>query len=106
LLVSEGLLEELDDVLRRPRIRRLISDTDRFDLSILLRERSRSIVVERVPQVCRDPDDNYLLGLAWTAGADYLVTRDEDLLSLKKFEQTQIIYPAKFMHVVHELTRV
>lgn len=33
---------------------------------------------------CRDPKDNYLLELAETADADYLITRDKDLLDLPK----------------------
>ncbi len=32
--------------------------------------------------VCRDPKDNFLLELSETAKADYLITRDKDLLDL------------------------
>jgi len=103
LYVSAALLEELDDVLRRPRIQMLISEVDRFDLGALLRERSTAVDVDWVPDVCRDPDDNYLLGLAAATHADYLVTRDEDLLSLEKFRGTEIVYPARFLRILREL---
>ena len=49
------------------------------------------------PTVCRDPNDDYLLALATAGGADYLVTRDEDLLVLEQFDETRIIYPAAFL---------
>jgi predicted nucleic acid-binding protein len=50
-----------------------------------------------IESICRDPSDDYLLALATTAGADLLVTRDEDLLSMKKHGDTEIIYVAEFL---------
>ena len=32
---------------------------------------------------CSDPDDRMFLRLAWACGADYLVTKDDDLLSVR-----------------------
>ena len=46
--------------------------------------------VQRSP----DPNDDWLLGLAEAASADYLVTGDKSgLLSLKKHRSTSIIAP-------------
>ena len=47
----------------------------------------------------RDSEDNYLLELAETAKADYLITRDKDLLSLPKgrWKITKIIMPETFL---------
>src|SRR6476619_3411132 len=41
--------------------------------------------------VCRDKKDNFLLSLSRDATADYLITRDEDLLILKQFGKTRIV---------------
>jgi len=41
--------------------------------------------------ICRDPKDNFLLALAIDSKADFLVTGDQDLLSLKNIENTGII---------------
>lgn len=48
---------------------------------------------------CRDFEDNFLLELAETAKANYLVTRDKDLLSLPKsaWKVTKIITPEAFL---------
>jgi putative PIN family toxin of toxin-antitoxin system len=46
--------------------------------------------------VCRDPDDDAVLDCASSAGADYLVTGDDDLLSLIKFEGVPIVLPRQF----------
>ena len=49
-----------------------------------------------IPRVCRDRDDNGILGCAITAHVDYLVTGDKDLLALHAFEGIPIITPRDF----------
>ncbi|WEK33716.1 MAG: putative toxin-antitoxin system toxin component, PIN family [Candidatus Pseudobacter hemicellulosilyticus] len=45
---------------------------------------------------CRDPKDNFLLALAQTAQADFLLTNDQDLLVIGQFASTRILSPATF----------
>ena len=47
--------------------------------------------VNEYPNICRDPKDNFLLGLIRVSQPSYLVTGDKDLLELNPFEGTQII---------------
>lgn len=44
-----------------------------------------------IPSRCRDPKDDYLLELAVISDADYLLTGDDDLLSMKSIERCKII---------------
>lgn len=46
--------------------------------------------------IVRDPEDNKILESAVEAGAEFLVTRDNDLLSLGKFNEIEIVTPAEF----------
>jgi len=46
--------------------------------------------------VCRDPDDDHLLGLALGHNIPYLVTGDKDLLVIKNFHETAIVDLRKF----------
>jgi predicted nucleic acid-binding protein len=46
---------------------------------------------------CRDPDDNYLLALCEAGAADFLVTRDEDLLVIGRWKDTEIVAPRAFL---------
>jgi putative PIN family toxin of toxin-antitoxin system len=46
--------------------------------------------------IVRDPEDNKILESAVEAKADYLITKDNDLLSLEKYEQVQIVTPSQF----------
>jgi len=51
----------------------------------------------QIVAVCRDPSDDYLLALALAGSADALVTRDEDLLTVKKHGKTEILHVAEFL---------
>lgn len=52
--------------------------------------------------VCRDSEDNFLLELTETVKADFLITRDNDLLSLPKntWKVTKIMKPEVFLHLL------
>lgn len=98
-LLSPLLLEELDAVLRYPRIRRrhgwseeqISGYVSRLkDLAVLT---PGQVVVSAVPQ---DPDDDVLVACALEGKADYLVTGDQHLLRLGSYEGIQIVTPAVF----------
>ena len=47
-------------------------------------------------QICRDPDDDAILGTAVAGNADCIVTGDSDLLVLERFQGVDIISPSEF----------
>ncbi|MCW5923286.1 MAG: putative toxin-antitoxin system toxin component, PIN family [Saprospiraceae bacterium] len=61
-----------------------------------------AIIVEPnipLPNICRDPDDNYILQLAESAKADLIVTGDKDLLTLAPIRNVQLISLAVFLQL-------
>ena len=61
--------------------------------------RSRATIVsplELDDPVCRDPDDDTILGTAIAGAAICIVTGDKDLLVLKRFESIDIVSPSTF----------
>lgn len=54
------------------------------------------VVNRRNIKVVRDPEDNKILESAVEAKADFLITRDNDLLELKKYGSVEIISPQAF----------
>lgn len=56
----------------------------------------RSSFFERV-RVCRDPKDDKFLECALWGQADYLVSRDLDLLSIADFRGVQIVSPERLL---------
>lgn len=81
VVTSLPLLEELSDVLGRPRIRRKygVQDKEISDLLRMLAARSLLVPVTGHLEVCRDPDDNLVVETAIVGAAGYVVTRDDDL---------------------------
>jgi hypothetical protein len=47
--------------------------------------------IEKIPDVCRDPDDNHILACAVEGNADYVVTVDGDFLILKEIKNIRIM---------------
>lgn len=86
LYVSEEVLAEVENVLNRPEIRSHFKTlTDEIVEAFLIRLRKHSQIIRRVPKkfsYSRDPDDELYINLAAEAKADYLVSRDKDLLDL------------------------
>jgi len=53
-------------------------------------------------RVCRDPDDDKILELAVKTQPDFIITGDDDLLSLKEFESIKIVKPREFWDIVKD----
>ena len=80
-VTSSIQLAEIGEVLGRPRLTRRIGyprrEAERYLLLILT---GATIVATAGDlRACRDPDDNEILEAAIRGGAQYLVTRDDDL---------------------------
>jgi putative PIN family toxin of toxin-antitoxin system len=94
ILMCPHLLREITRNLRR-KIRVPVDVADR--IVTLLKENSIVVTPDTLPSnVCRDPDDIPVLGLAVAGGADYLVTGDKDLLSLGSSRSVRVVTPREF----------
>ena len=102
LLMGPGQVEEVGEVLRRPKIAKKyrISADDRSALLDLLRMESVLVPHAPAPRLSRDSDDDYLLGCAEAGGADYLVTGDDDLLSVGRYRAVVIVDARTFLGVL------
>ena len=49
--------------------------------------------------VCRDPDDNKFISCAVDAECTFIVSGDDDLLSIKKVNGINICTPSEFLHI-------
>jgi len=88
LVTSPALLEELDDVLRRTKFAAILTKAETSAAGLLSTVRLLAALIEPTPldsPVCCDPDDDQILALAGSAGADLIVSSDNDLLRLGSF---------------------
>ncbi len=97
LASSEALLDELESTLRE---KFEVTPATRPFLA-LFREHPRAVDPRPVePPLCRDPDDDVVLGTALAAGADVIVTGDQDLLVLGAYQGIRIQSPRQFLEFI------
>ncbi len=96
-LVSDETLNELAEVLARPRFDRYVSLADRQRFIALLGGVARRVVVSHRVQACRDPRDDKFLHVALNGEAEAIVTDDADLLVLDPFHGVRILKPSAFL---------
>ncbi len=100
LIASPALLEELSDVLARPRFRRFISIATAGDFIDGLAEDAEILDDPPAqPGLSPDPDDDYLITLARAAKADYLVSGDRHLLDLTD-PDPPVLTPRQFLDLL------
>ncbi|MGH2926622.1 MAG: putative toxin-antitoxin system toxin component, PIN family [Solirubrobacteraceae bacterium] len=96
LIVSPSVLDELADVLARPKFRRFI--TTAIAVAFIEGLAAAVIVADPPdpPSISPDPDDDYLIALARAARADYLVSGDRHLLDLTD-PDPPVLTPRQFL---------
>jgi putative PIN family toxin of toxin-antitoxin system len=102
LLYAQPLLEELVDVLNRPRIRdkyRLSDQDIQAVVGLILLRGEAALPQERIA-ACRDPRDDKFQEVAVAGEADVIVSGDDDLLVLHPFAGIPIISPAAFLRML------
>ncbi|MSR57703.1 MAG: putative toxin-antitoxin system toxin component, PIN family [Planctomycetaceae bacterium] len=116
LFITPGILAEVRDVLTRPKLRATFPQLTRDVVDTFLQKIvALATLVAESPDagvVIRDPDDLPYLNLAVAANAEYLVSRDNDLLSLmrdrsfvEKYPRLQVVDPAMFLSAVRATGR-
>jgi uncharacterized protein len=95
LVLSAGIITELTRILHK---KFRLSSAEVSEVSAIVTEAAREILRETDPitPVCRDADDDAILACARTAGADFIVTGDADLLVLGRYGATRIVAPRDF----------
>jgi uncharacterized protein len=95
--LSSAVYREIDSVLARPKFSRFLSGDRIREIMELMIARARFVEpAERVDD-CRDAKDNKYLELALAAGAEAIVTGDEDLLVLHPWRGIPILSAIDFL---------
>ena len=90
VISSSQIIAELADVLSRDKLSTTNAQVEKF-VSVIVKKAIMVKVDSISKVVLEDPDDDMILGTALTGKADYIVTGDEHLLSLKKYEKIEIL---------------
>ncbi len=118
LFVSEDVLAEIRDVLTRPNLQAKFSLlTDEIVERLLEILNQKATFIKNILQIfsySRDPKDEKYINLAVEAQADYIVSRDNDLLDLmtdsaeeakefrQRFRPLKVIEPIECLQIIRE----
>lgn len=82
-----------------------VSKQVRDDVMSFVDEKGILVIPTVKVDVCRDREDNFILELAESSQADYIVTRDKDLLDLadQRWKETKIVKPEDFLPLLRKM---
>jgi uncharacterized protein len=97
IILSDPVMAELDDVLRKPRLQKYLHDDERIQFLVALVREGQMVKVDTAITECRDLKDNRYLELAYSGQATCIVSGDGDLLDLHPFRGIPILNPRRFL---------
>lgn len=101
--VCDELMNEINEVSSRPKIRSRITDSEMDDFCRIIFAFCKVADIEHVVDSnIRDPKDLYMLSLAESIDADYLVSGDADLLDLEQHHKTKMIKLSEFKSLIQK----
>jgi len=97
LCVSETLMREYHEVIRRPKFTLYPDFKARAD-SLLMEIEAKSVMYFPIISIdlLSDKDDNMILELADICLADYIITGNTSDFTISKYKQTQIVTPREY----------
>jgi len=108
LYTAEDILQETHHVLlERDYLRSRFTYSDANVERFIEALRAKCTVVTSLPDlrvIDRDPKDDMVIACAVAARADYIVSRDRDLLDLKEYQWIKIVLPEVFIQYLRSIT--
>jgi uncharacterized protein len=100
MIVSQAIIDETTGVLAR---KFGASIDDIAEAKAIIADAARTITpTVQLDVVKEDPPDNRILECAVTAGADYIITGDKDLLRLRRYDSINIITVSEFLELLQK----
>ncbi len=97
VITCETTILELDEVLRREKFKKYISEEQRLEFVSAFVQQTIVIDVRDSITACRDPKDDKFLEVAISGNATHLISSDQDLLVLHPFRTVEIPSPQAFL---------
>ncbi len=100
LCISPTQIEELQKKFEFFEVKKAVQEK----ATLFVNAKSTLIHPTATIKASRDIKDDFLLELAEAAEADYLITRDKDLLVFKKWKNTKMIMPEDFLPLLRKMS--
>lgn len=105
LCISRYILDELDDVLKKPKVKRVLGwSKERIQRYLAGLEEASILIVDPplLKVITQDPYDDNVLACAVAAQANYLVSGDVHLRQLGSYRRIQIVSPSEFLAIIQK----
>jgi putative PIN family toxin of toxin-antitoxin system len=105
LYITSEILNEIEDVIKRLKFNEVMKKANLTPDQIMQKIVSLShlVIVPKITvKVCRDEKDNKFLECAESAKADYIVSGDFDLLSLKEHKGISIVRTSRILQLLND----
>jgi putative PIN family toxin of toxin-antitoxin system len=102
IYITKEIIDEIEDVISRPKFKGVMSKAG-LTLNMILDKIvsiSNLVVSNMKIRVCRDINDNKFLECAQSVDADYIVSGDNDLLSLKRYKGILIVKTSEVLKMI------
>ena len=99
LYVSDEILYEVFSVMKRPKFNINHRQIIHF-INSIKEIAHRVVILGMVKNVCRDSDDDKILECAILANVDFIISGDNDLLSLKEFNGIPVITASEYIEKI------
>ncbi len=106
MVVSYSILQEYNKIIHSEEILDKTSKDQQARINAMLKVINKSILVdpkEKVNIIKDDPDDNKFIEAAIEGKANFIISQDKHLLSIKKFQNITILSPQEFLTLLHNL---
>jgi len=103
LYITIEILREVEEVIKRPKFNEVMKKAGLTPDQIMQKIVSIShlVIAPKLNiKICRDEKDNKFLECAESAKADYLISGDEDLLSLKEYKEIPIVRTRRILQLL------
>lgn len=101
LILSREILDEFAKTAGDPEIRKYVNDEDVIKFLRVIGSVAKIVKVRSTFNVVReDPSDNLILRTAYDGRANYVVSGDEHLLSLKEFRGIKIVTVSEILDLL------
>jgi putative PIN family toxin of toxin-antitoxin system len=99
LYISNEILNEVATVMARPRFKSS-SETIQKYIRAIEKIGQKIFIPGNIRGICRDKDDDDKIECATLSGADYIITGDDDLLVLKKYQHIKIVAIKEYLQII------
>ncbi|GBF81349.1 putative toxin-antitoxin system toxin component, PIN family [Aphanothece sacrum] len=98
ILISQEIIRELTKVLNRKKLNKYLLQEERMKFLADFLKDAETVTITQNFDVCRDKKDNKFIDLAVCGKAQYIITGDQDLLTLNPFSEIYIINSRQFLN--------